>query len=278
MRIVFIGRPNFMNHCFANWLARRHLVVAYFRADIKRRTLQHRLRWLRQRVQRGGILRAADQVLYQFHYNLFQQPRDRQLMRQAFAARFGRESFDLPASIPVREFADLNGADALTALADLKPDLAFAVCISQYLRKPYQHIPRLGTVLYHEGLTPEYKGVHTAFWANALGESDKIGFTLLRLSSEIDAGEPVAQGLGRVNPQLAKWNGYAGHQALIDGLPDVERALDAMEAGEPISITRTPGSPQSFSYAGITDEIRRIRTARRQRRAVPRRRMPAPAN
>jgi methionyl-tRNA formyltransferase len=258
LRIVFIGRRNFMNHCFANWLAARHEVVGYFPADVARRSLQNHLRWLRRRLRRVGIFRTVDQVLYQVHYRLFQEPTDRVLMREAFASYFGYKAFALAPSIPVYEFPDLNGPDAMRTLDELKPDLAFAICISQYLRKPYEDVPRLGTVLYHEGLTPEYKGVHTAFWANARGECDRIGYTLLRLTEDIDAGEPVAQGTGQIDPELAKWNGYAGHQALIDGLPDVERGLAALERGEPVEINRTPGPAQVFSYAGLTDEIRRV--------------------
>ena len=259
MRIVFIGRRNFANHCFANWLSHRHEVVAYFRADMKRYTSGHRREWLRKRVARGGVLRTLDQVLFQIHYNLFQQKMNERLLRQTFAAKFGLDAFDLPPAIPRFEFADLNGAEALSKLAELKPDLAFAVCISQYLRKPYQEIPRFGTVLYHEGLTPEYRGLHTAFWANLRGEADRIGYTLLQLSDEIDAGRPVAQGVGTIDPALAQWWGYAGHQALIDGLPAVESALASIAAGRVVvSIPRQQGPPGMFSYPGLSDEIRRL--------------------
>jgi methionyl-tRNA formyltransferase len=266
VRIVFVGRSNFMNHCFANWLAERHEVAAFFRADSARYTLRHRLRWMRRRVKRAGLIRTVDQALYTLYYQLFQQRTDRHLKEKSFGVRFGREAFRLPPDIPLLEFDDLNSPEALRALAELKADLVFAVCISQYLRKPYQEIPRFGTVLYHEGLTPEYKGVHTAFWANARGEAHRIGYTLFRLTGEIDAGEPVAQGIGQVEPRLAKWIGYAGHRALIDGLPDVERALAAIAAGKTIAVDRTPGPARLFSYAGLSDEIRRIRTARRRRR------------
>ena len=254
-----------MNHCFANWLAARHEVVGFFAADVARRSLQNHWQWLRRRVRRVGAFRAIDQILYQLHYRLFQEPTDRYLMRDTFASSFGRWAFVLHPSIPVYEFPDLNGPDALQRLADLKPDLAFAICISQFLRKPYEDIPRLGSVLYHEGLTPEYKGIHTAFWANALGESDRIGYTLLRLTSDVDGGEPVAQGVGNIDPELGKWNGYTGHQALIDGLPDVERGLAALERGERTPIDRVPGPEQVFSYAGLTDEIRRVWRTRRRR-------------
>jgi methionyl-tRNA formyltransferase len=264
MRIVFVGRQTFANHCFANWLARRHDVIAVFRADITRHTIGYRFRWVRRRLQRHGTLRTVDQILYYLYYTLCQKRMDEHLMHQAFAAAFGDQALGAPVGVPVYEFADLNGEEALGTLAELQPDLAFAACISQYLQRPYQQIPRYGTVLYHEGLTPEYKGVHTAFWANLRGQIDRIGYTLLQLTDGIDAGTPVAQGLGKVDPEWAHLSGYAGHKALIDGLPDVERALAAIEAGDQVTIDRTLGPAEMCTYPGLSNELLRIWRHRQQ--------------
>jgi methionyl-tRNA formyltransferase len=266
MRIVFIGRPNFANHCFANWLASHHDVVAYFTADRQRYTSGHRVRWLRKRIERGGVLRAFDQSLYQVYFRLFDARKNEDLKRAAFANAFGADAFRLRADIPVYAYDDLNGAAALDTLRSLRADLAFAVCISQYLRKPYQEIPRFGTALYHEGLTPEYKGLHTAFWAHHEGDAHRIGYTLLQLDGGIDAGRPLAQGVGKVDPALARWWNYAGHKALIDGLPDVQRALAAMEAGHPVGVEPRPAAAKSWTYPGLSDELRRLW---RTRRAAP---------
>lgn len=263
MRIVFLGRRNFVNHCFANWLAARHHVVAFFAADARRYTTAHRLRWIAGRVRRGGVLRAIDQSLYQLYYDVFELRTNRRLKREAFAAAFGPEAFALRPDVPVHAFGDLNGDEAVSALETLAPDLVFAVCISQYLRAAYERVPRFGTVLYHEGVTPEYKGLHTAFWANLRGEAHRIGYTLLQLTAAIDGGRPLAQGAGRIDPRLARWWNYAGHQALIDGLPSVERALAALEAGEPPRVTTSGGASRMWSYPGLSDEVRRAWRARR---------------
>ena len=128
-----------MNHCFANWLAARHEVVAFFAADVERRSLQNHWRWLRRRVRRVGGLRAIDQVLYQLHYRLFQEPTDRLLMIETFATAFGRRGFVLPPSIPVYEYpgiersrdtATAGGTQARPRVRDL------------YLPVPPQALPR----------------------------------------------------------------------------------------------------------------------------------------
>jgi methionyl-tRNA formyltransferase len=265
--VVFVGRHNFANHFFAEWLSQRHDVVAFFRADTRRYTIPYRLRWVKRRLRRNGLLRTIDQVLYSLYFTLCQKRTDERLMRQAFTTAFGHEPVGAP-GVPVYQFADLNSDEALERLATLKPDLVFAACISQYLERAYQEIPRYGTVLYHEGLTPEYKGVHTAFWANLRGEPDRIGYTLLQLNDGIDAGKAIAQGIGKIDPRWAHFSGYAGHKALIDGLPNVERALAALEAGKPIAVKRKTGRSHMCSYPGFSDEVRRLR--RRHKRKVSR--------
>lgn len=268
MRIVFVGRENFQNHCFANWLSGEHEVCAYFRADSERYTMRYRYKWLRRRIRKVGLLRALDELLYQFYHRLFLYRINQLLMREAFGSIFGTEFFNLPDTLPYYEFDDLNSTAALSVLKKINPDVVFAVCISQYLCDKYMIIPKFGTLLYHEGLTPEYKGLHTAFWANYNHESHMIGYTLMRMNEKLDGGQVLAQGLGKIDPALAHWWGYAGHKALIDGLPDVSRALKSLEQGVFPRITREHGRPRIYSYPGISDEFRRALGTR----AVSRRR------
>lgn len=256
MRVVFIGRQNFANHCFANWLAQRHELCAYFRADMTRYTTGYQVEWLKKRMRRRGLVRALDEMAYQVYYGLFKFKKDQEYLSQAFEAFFGRAAFDPPPGVPYYEFQDLNSPEALQVLEELKPDLVFASCVSQYFKKPYMEIPRLGTVLYHEGLTPEYKGLHTAFWALYNGEKHRIGYTLLQLDDKIDHGQPLAQGVGKLDPNIAHYFAYAGHKTLIDGLPEVEKALAALEQGQRPVVHRDHGPAKMYSYPGISDQIR----------------------
>ncbi len=256
MRVVFVGRRNFANHCFANWLAERHDLVAYFRADTVRYSSGYRMKWLRKRAARRGILRTLDELGYQGYYRVFKFNRDQRFLAAAFEDLFGRPAFNPPPGVPYFEFEDLNDTDAVKALTDLKPDLVFASCVSQYFESPYLEIPRLGTVLYHEGLTPEYKGLHTAFWALHNGDAQRIGYTLLQIDEEIDHGDPLAQGIGTLDPNLIPYLAYAGHKTLADGLPDVEKALAALERGEKLAVNREKGSPKMYSYPGLSDQVR----------------------
>jgi methionyl-tRNA formyltransferase len=265
MRIVFVGRENFANHCFANWIAQHHELCAYFKADVSRYTGNYRRKWLRNRVRRKGLLRTVDEMLFQMYYRVFQHNVNQLLLTQTFAENFGYDFFDRPPNVPYYEFPDLNCEEATKKLQELKPDLVFAVCVTQFLKKPYSEIPKYGTALYHEGLTPEYKGLHTPFWANYNGDEDRIGYTLLRVNDKLDGGEPIAQGVGTVHPDLARYWVYSGHKVLIDGLSEVKKALEALEQGESIQINREKGPARMYSYAGMTDELQRMRSYRKKR-------------
>jgi hypothetical protein len=211
---------------------------------------------VKRQIRSKGVVRALDQLGYQLYYQVFKYKRDQELLGKAFKEHFGAQACDPPPGIPYYEFEDLNSPEAIGVLTKLRPDLVFASCVSQYFKKPYLEIPRLGTVLYHEGLTPEYKGLHTAFWAIYNGEADRIGYTLLQLDEKIDHGEPLAQGVGKPDPQHIRYISYAGHKALIDGLPEVEAALKALENGQRPSVNREKGPAKTYSYPGLSDEVR----------------------
>ncbi|MDQ2914198.1 MAG: hypothetical protein M3T56_13200 [Chloroflexota bacterium] len=261
--MVFVGRDSDVNYGFANWLAARHELLAYFVADRARNSWSYRLtRFLRQ-ARRLGPLRTLDQVGYRVYYLLFERRLNGILIRDTFRELLGAALLAKP-DVPIYRFQSLNSQEALTTLQSLRPDLVFAVCVNEYLSSAFRRIAPRGTYLYHEGLTPEYMGLHTPFWAIYNGEPEVIGYTLFKVGSRVDAGEPVAQGTGAIAPKMLRYWVWAGHKALLDGLPAVEQALAALERGEEPRVHRVAGHARFYSYVGISDEIRRrVRGAKR---------------
>ncbi len=64
----------------------------------------------------------------------------------------------------------------------------FAMCIDVYLPKALINAPRHGSFLWHEGFTPEYRGVYPAFWGLVNEDYDCLVYTLLCTNSKLDAG------------------------------------------------------------------------------------------
>ena len=107
-----------------------------------------------------------------------------------------------PASNPAIQLtsSSMNSPEVEALLHRVQPDLLFVNCIAQRISQRIYQLPRLGTFIYHEGVTPEYRGVHSPFWALANGDDDKVGFTLLKCDDRFDGGEVYAQGAIRVDP------------------------------------------------------------------------------
>ena len=67
----------------------------------------------------------------------------------------------------------------------------------------------------------------------------------------------ILQGVGDIEPRLANWWAYAGHKALVDGLTAVEQALMQLEAGQVRRVQRDVGPPRTYTYPGLSHELKR---------------------
>jgi methionyl-tRNA formyltransferase len=131
-------------------------------------------------------------------------------------------------------------------------------------------IPPLGMLVFHPGVTPEYKGVHAAFWATMNHEYEGIGWSLLRINEGIDTGQVLAQGATRgVNP-LDESHIVMQHKAHVDGLPHVVEVLRRLEAGEEPRVSMENRQGNDYTHPGLSDyfELRRRNKALRHRAAA----------
>ena len=173
------------------------------------------------------------------------------------------ENLGDPSGAEVLVTANVNSTEVESFLKGHGPDIIFVNCISQLISPRICEIPKLGTFIYHEGLTPEYRGQHTVFWALANGDDDRIGYTLLRANKQLDGGEVYAQGRTRLEP-LASPMGYTGHWALFEGLPDVAQVLSQLEENRIQPIDTTSRKDAYYSYFPYS-QLQHIRRRRRER-------------
>ncbi len=88
--------------------------------------------------------------------------------------------------------ADLHGPECLAQIRELGPDLGL-VYGGPIIRPELYNLPRLGTLGIHHGLTPEYRGKKTTFWAMYNGE-EYVGVTIQKIGAGLDRGDVVAEG------------------------------------------------------------------------------------
>jgi methionyl-tRNA formyltransferase len=268
---VFIGSRNQFDEILVDWLARHTdlLGVVWTSSTAWQRTLRGRVEFARRRARRHGLRKALDETAFYFVFHRVLAARDQAALHADVIDRYpagdGRPRWRGDAITA----DDVNAPEVLTFLREREPDLALAMCITNYFGTEVRSIPRHGVFLWHEGFTPEYKGLYSPFWAAHNLDFDRIGYTLLRMSDEYDAGEVFVQGPARDIDPRRHGHLYMGHKAIWDSLPDVERFLAELEQGEAAPIDR-PGAPAgSYTYPGLSDLVRqRVRMLRAGRRGA----------
>ncbi len=273
LRAVFIGSDNWFNRLLVNWLAARVELagVVWVQATAWQETWGGRWRFARERVRRYGIVKVCDEALFFLYYHAFLEQRDSAELR-AWVHQPGRRDLVLdPWQGEALSAEDVNSREVRDFLRRCRPDVTFAMYINNYFKKAARTAARHGTFLWHEGITPEYKGLYSPFWAIHNLDFDNVGYTLLRMSAKLDAGEIFVQGPARDIDPFRHLHLYVGHKAIWDSLPAVGRFLEELEAGTARPIERQGAKSGYYTYPGFSDWLRqRWRLRRLARRGQPR--------
>lgn len=84
----------------------------------------------------------------------------------------------------------MNAQSTADLIASHEPDILF-VCGAPILRENVFDIPKYGSVNFHFGYSPIYKGQHTLIWAFNRGDHKSLGGTFLKIDKGVDTGGPV---------------------------------------------------------------------------------------
>ena len=77
----------------------------------------------------------------------------------------------LPENLPVLHTGDPNDTATAAFVRGAEADLMVARC-RMLLHERVFSLPRLGTVIFHPGITPEYRNAYGCFWALAIATSE----------------------------------------------------------------------------------------------------------
>ncbi|MEZ5428769.1 MAG: formyltransferase family protein [Pyrinomonadaceae bacterium] len=254
LKTAFIGNDNFYDRKICEWLSEHtdlSLIIWTNKLAWASKTTGNRkkkiLKRFVDRSNRYGRLRTINEFVY---YALY----------EAFLARSEREKIEnLTETVraaprkPLSEIKqvrpdNIKSAELQKTVESSDLDAMFAMCIDVYLPKKLINTPRLGTYLWHEGITPNYRGVYSPFWALVNQDYKNLGYTLLKMNSKLDAGEVYVQGKVENVNLKRDWHSYIGHKAVIDSLPEVESFLDQLEKNQHQTIDRTDAEDGYYSY------------------------------
>lgn len=89
-------------------------------------------------------------------------------------------------------FTDLNSRTFHEYIKDNNIDLLISIACPKILKSKTIHLSKYGTINYHTGKLPKYRGRQPMFWA-MLHEEKEIGISVHEMEEKIDAGPIIAQ-------------------------------------------------------------------------------------
>jgi len=95
-------------------------------------------------------------------------------------------------AIPLFNSAAVKPSGYADLIAQIKPDIAFAIGWRYLINKAAYSIPAKGTLIIHDALLPKYRGFAPMNWAIINGEKE-TGVTLFHIADGVDSGPIIDQ-------------------------------------------------------------------------------------
>jgi hypothetical protein len=273
LRSVFVGSPNRFTELIVHWLSQHSILtgVVWTYSAHWAKTLSGRIEFAKKRIKRRGLLKSGDEALYYLlsknFLNEAGEPFQSRLC-DSYAEQYGNPVWNGD----FIETRDINSKEVLDFIRARTSDIIMAMCINEYFSRGLREIPRLGALLWHEGMVPEYKGLYSPFWTIHNGEPEKLGYTVLRMNARYDEGEVFLQDRVLCVDYAQDSPLYIGHKAILDSLPQVANLFGDLENGTAKPLKLGDRTSNYYTYPGLTDWLRykrRIRELDKARSAEP---------
>jgi len=264
MKTYFLFHDRWTEYIKADWAASRFPFDGFIVVEKTRAPL---LPFLWRRMRRLGVVKVIDELLLRLYYVPFLSRRDDRMLRQMMA----EVRRDIPADYrrpPVYRVYDINSDESEALLRKLAPDVC-VLMLMPILKKKILSIPPLGMLVFHPGITPEYRGTHSAFWAVRNGEFRSIGWSLLRIDAGIDTGAVLAQGTTRDADPLTESHVFLAHKSHVAGIAGVVETLRKLQAGESPSVSTEGRKSANYTHPGWSDYLKYRERLREYRARKP---------
>ncbi|MGA3294921.1 MAG: formyltransferase family protein [Candidatus Acidiferrales bacterium] len=190
-RVVVLCGPELSHLNTCATLIRSGLnVVGICMAD--QRTAGIPIKYVWKSIRRKGIWPTVSRSLARLAYLALNSRQD----QAAYNRLFDRSAIERtlrPYAGRIYHTDDYSNPRTMAWLKEQKPDV-FVVHTPYWVGKKVRNLPRTGIVLGgHPGLTPAYRGSHSAFWAIYSQKPEDVGCTVFLVDAGVDTGDVVAQ-------------------------------------------------------------------------------------
>lgn len=139
--------------------------------------------------------------------------------------------------IPVFQPESVNSVEGVAGVRAFDPDLLVVAAYGQILSAEVLESARRGGINVHASLLPRYRGAAPVAWAIYHGET-RTGVTIIRMSTQLDAGEMLAQEAVDIRPEETAGE-LEARLAQIGARLAVE-VVDRLAAGEVRGLPQDP--------------------------------------
>lgn len=167
------------------------------------------LSYIWKSIKRRGLFHVLDQILGRmFHIVLFSR-KEKALLKKLLDLEKIQKLKDSP-PVPIFYCEKYGAVETKKWLSDLKPDI-FVIHTGEWVGKLVREIPSQKLVIGgHPGITPLYRGAHSAFWAKYNNDLDNAGYSVFHLDKGVDTGDLIFQ----ESVEFTKSHTYRSHSWL----------------------------------------------------------------
>jgi len=151
------------------------------------------LRYVWKSLRRIGPLSVLSQIASRVLYRILNGARDAAHLQAIFdSAAIDRILRDWNGA--THQTHDYGATETRKWIAALRPDVLI-VSTPYWVTKAVRDLALRGLVIGgHPGITPHYRGSHSAFWALLRGKPDDVGYTVFHVANGVDTGDVISQG------------------------------------------------------------------------------------
>jgi len=147
--------------------------------------------YLKRIMGKEGIVQAGGLILGRLLYNVLNKRKDQASFNKLFNTQNIHQIIEA-APHTLHTKGQYHDSATKKWIESLAPDLIVAHT-PYWVDKSIRDIPKVGIIGGHPGLTPNYRGSHSAFWAIYNGMPEDVGCSVFWLDSGVDTGPLIRQ-------------------------------------------------------------------------------------
>lgn len=148
--------------------------------------------YLKIAIKKYGIIKVFLQIVERIVYKTLNNKKDKKIFNQLYNKEAIEKALQKFTG-KTHQTTNYQNPETLAFLKAQNPDI-FIVHTGYWVGKKVRNIVNGNCLGGHPGITPDYRGVHSPFWAIYNNEPNKIGYTVFWVDSGIDTGDIAFQG------------------------------------------------------------------------------------